>query len=142
MINGLFTAFYNYLTPTESKIYVGLAAPLVIPGVIAGAWQAVRGTTATQAEAFAVQAVKVIDASSYRVSAAAQDPRVTYRTDEIGVGTADSLAFLKAVVGLPGDLINFVLTDADIRASWNSAVLQEQAAGVLVGIARRIAEAN
>ena len=143
MINQFFSCLYGYPVAPVSGIYVGLRDPLVYRDVLVSGLQGLRGGTPLTAETFAIQGVKVVDASTYAAEILIGDPRVTYRTSEIGAGSGDSLAFLAAVVGLPGDVLAVALEDQDVLRTYRSSkLISERAAAVLVGIVRRVRHDN
>jgi hypothetical protein len=144
MINHFFSTLYNLPAVTSSGIYVPLVEPLRVPDVISGGLLVLRGGTQASAEAFAVHGVKVVDASTYRAEISAVDSRLTYRTDEIGIDTTDSSDFIAQLLQAPGSLQIAVLTDADIYTTFNNPQLPstDRGAALLIGIVRRINEAN
>lgn len=144
MINHFFSTLYNYTHPTTSRIFVPLLEPLKVPDVVAAALGGFRGNSRDAAEAFAIQALKVVEGSTYRNEILAVDPRVTYDPADIGVDIADSSAFLTMLAGAPGAL-QIAITSAypDIKATLaTSQVLQDRAAAIVVGIVRLITAEN
>lgn len=142
MINHAFSTLYNLAAATAVGVYVPSGLPLVVPDVIAAGIAGSRGSTQASAEAFAIQGVKVIDASTLRTELTAEDSRVTFTTAEIGAAVTDSLEFVQDLAGAPGSLLAAALLDADLKAVFTSPIPQERAAAVLVGVIRRITEAN
>ncbi len=143
MINHVFSCLYGYAVPAASGVYVPLTANARIADTLASGLKGIRGSTPAEAEAFAIQGVKIIEASSYASELTAKDPRLTYRGDEIGVDLVSSSEFLAAVVGLPGTVLAEALSSADLVATFReSKIPQERAAAVLVGLARKVSDDN
>jgi hypothetical protein len=144
MINHFFTTLYNRPAATVSGIYVGLTEPLRVPSVVAFALGALRGPSRDAAEAFAIQALKVVEGSSYRQEILAQDPRLTYALGDVGMDMPDSSSFLTSLAFTSGDLqILITSTYPDLRETlMTSMVLQDRAAAVVVGIVRLITKEN
>lgn len=144
MINHFFTVLYNRTEATSAGIYVPLTAALVVPDAVAGGLAGLRGATQASAESFALQALKLVDASSYRGEIFAVDPRVTYRIDEIGADVVDSSDFVAALLAAPGSLIAAaVIPDADIYKTYSTAPMTlERCAAIIVGVVRQITKTN
>lgn len=143
MINHLFATLYNLQTPTASGVIVPAELPLRVPDVLASAMLPLRGTTAVTAEAFAVHAVKVVDASTYRAEVLAYDPRLTYDAEALGTAATNSADFITAVRQLsPAGLSYVWIGNAELQQTWARGSTLEAAAAVIVGLARRISEAN
>lgn len=144
MINHFFTALYNRAAPTTSKIYVELEAPLQVPDTVAAALASFRGSSRDAAEAFALQALKVVEGSTYRSEILADDPRLTYVSSEVGVDMPDSSSFLAMLANAPGSLQVLITSNyEDLKMTLaTSTVLQDKAAAIVVGIVRLITKEN
>lgn len=144
MINHFFTTLYNREAPTTSRVFIPLLEPLRVPEVVASALGGFRGPSRDSAESFAIQALKVVEGSTYRNEVTADDPRLTYVSSELGVDVPDSTAFVEMLAGAPGALqVLITSTYADLKATLaTSTVLQDRAAAVVVGIVRLITKEN
>jgi len=144
MINHFFSTLYNWAAPTTSGIYADLTEPLMVPDTVASALNGFRGSSRDAAEAFAIQALKVVEGSSYRSEIIADDARLTYKASEVGVDMPDSSSFLAMLANVPGPLRVLITSSyADLQATLaTSSVLQDRAAAVVVGIVRLITKEN
>lgn len=146
MINHFFTTLYNRAAPTTSDVFVPTAVDgvLKVPDVVASALGGFRGVSRDAAEAFAIQALKVVEGSSYRQEIFAEDPRVTYSPSDLGVDMPDSSSFLATLAAAPGALqVLITSTYPDLKATLStSQVLQDRAAAIVVGIVRLITKEN
>jgi hypothetical protein len=143
MINHVFTCFYGYGAPTASGIYVPLTADLRVSDVLRHGLSKIRGSTPVEAERFAIQALKVLDGSSYATVLTAKDARLTYRMDEIGVDQVDSSEFIGGVLNLPGAVVSLATPHQDTSTTFStSRISMERAASVLVGVLREIERLN
>jgi len=143
MINHFFSLLYGVPTVTASKIFVPLVTPVIYGDTLNYGLRGVRGGTPLTYETFAIQAVKLVDASTYRAEILAKDPRVTYTCAEIGVDVKESITFVNAIIGLPGAVLAEALIDRDVVTTYREVpIAQERAAAVIIGLVRRLEVLN
>lgn len=144
MINHFFNTLYNLPAATSSGIYVDLAAPLRVPDAVTAALNGFRGSSREAAESFALQALKVVEGSTYRAEIRAEDSRLSYHCNEVGVDMPDSSSFLAMLANAPGSLQILITSQySDLKATIStSQVLQDKAAAIVVGIVRLITKEN
>jgi hypothetical protein len=142
MINHDFSLFYDCLEQPSNQIHVPLTAVIGPADRMRAAYRSCRGHTRESAEDFAVQALKIIQGSTYRSRLNVYYPRVSYDVQLLTVSISNSVDFITDLTHIPSADMNYLLdASTDLRETYrSSAISQEIAAAILVGYLTRMQE--
>jgi hypothetical protein len=143
MINHAYSVLYGRTTTPAGSVYSGLTQQTPAE-VIASALTVLRGDTEAAAAAFAVAAVKILDASTFRAVLWSHDERMTLQPHEIVGAEINSRQVIDAILGAPGVLLQYaIMTDQDIQDGYLKSVAgHERAAAVLAGLVNRLSQVS
>ena len=141
MINHVYTVLYNLSAAPASGIFVDLEEILAIPDVLLSV---VDRLADGDNDAFALQCLKILDGSSYRLELTKHDSRLTYSIWDKEVDGTNLLPFMDRWLSLGPTVINFLINQRDdVRYTYqNSELTQEMAAALIIAYIDKITEYN
>ena len=144
MINHAFTTLYGLLTPPPSGVPLGTQRQLVYPDLLLPVRATIPLTLDPQGlDSFACMALKVVESSTYRDAVKVQDPRITYEVGELPVpGITDAASYLRKWADLPRPVVVSLLNTKRLRSSYQSTVLQERVAALIISYIDRVTVYN
>ena len=139
MINHAYSVLYGRSTSASSGVTSGLTSQHA-PEVVVNSLTHLRGNTADTADAFAIQAVKILDGSTFRAVLWGHDTRMTLEPHELPSDLINSRETVDRILGSSGVLLQYATqTSSDIQNGYlKSPSSLERAAAILAGLVEQL----
>ena len=143
MYNHAYTVLFNKVANPPSGIPIELTEELYVPSVLTPVKQSlVIGAEIVDHDQFAVQCLKIVDGSTFRLNVQGIDERVTYDIQQLEVDVISFNPFMYLWLALPPDTIQALLVERIYLNAYRGDITQEAVAALILSYIDRISEIN